>query len=282
MLCKRCGARNALVEGGLCAPCADSAFATLTGGPQRGKDRGGDGAQPLPPPLPSAPYDPYAPWVRLKSPNGLAWMVVALLAVTVALDLAAVAVGIAEYRILGDLTDGAFSGYGDLARWDDLYTLAGRGQLVLLVLTAIAFIVWFVRVRDNAQVMNPLGQSKARGWAIGGFFVPIVSFWFPRVIAHDTWRTSADELELAGKNRSGLIDLWWWLWVADQLVGRFAGSQYSSAEDFEDMGSATGTMVFSDALDLAAAVAAICFVRSLTRLQNQKVLATTPMGGERG
>ncbi|MFI7384526.1 DUF4328 domain-containing protein [Streptomyces sp. NPDC049813] len=275
MLCKRCGKNNALVEDGLCARCADAAFGSLTPAPGAG-EAGQEQLPPLPPPLPSAPYDPAARWALLRSPDRLAGLAMALLGLVIAVDLAAMAAGFAEYRFVADLAGGDWSGYDEAKaeRLDDLYVWAGRAQTAALVVTAIGFLAWFLRVRDNAHVLAPLGQSKTRVWAVLGFFVPVVSFWFPRRIALDTWHASAGGPELdRARASSGPVELWWFLWLANQFLGRLVGRYYERAESLSAIRSATAWVMAGDALDIVSAVAAILFVRSLTRLQNGRVAA---------
>nr|WP_237500063.1 DUF4328 domain-containing protein [Streptomyces sp. SID8379] len=274
-MCRRCGKNRALVEDGLCSRCADAAFAELT--PAPGREPVADA--PLPPPVPSAPYDPTARWALLRSPNRLATVAVALLCLVVAADLVAVAAGIGEYRLASDATAGDWSVLydSDARRLDDLYVWSGRIQLLTLVASAVGFIAWFLRVRDNAHVFVPSGQSKARAWVIFGFVVPIVSLWFPRRIALDTWHASAGEPEL-GRARTWMVELWWFLWLGDLFVGRFASRMDGRAETPDEIMSGIGLLVFSDVLDIVAAIAAIAFVRSLTRLQNEKVQGSTVPG----
>ncbi|WP_338699756.1 DUF4328 domain-containing protein [Streptomyces sp. Q6] len=277
MLCRKCGKSHALVEDGLCAACADAAFAALKAAPGSRKD---EGERPLPPPLPSAPYDPTARFSLLRSPNGFATAAVVLLCLVIVADLGSVAAGVAEYRFASDLASGDWSGFSesDLDRVDDLYTLAGRAQMLTLVAAAIGFIAWFLRVRDNAHALAPFGQSKARAWAIFGFFVPVVCLWFPRRIAHDTWQASADGLDFSRKEaRVGSIDRWWFLWLLNLLLGWTANRSYNDAESIDAIKSATGALIFSDAVDIVSAVAAILFVRALTRLQNLRVLGRPTM-----
>ncbi|MEU6840527.1 DUF4328 domain-containing protein [Streptomyces sp. NPDC046716] len=270
MLCKRCGKNQALVEDGLCSRCAAAVVAELT--PAPGPEPVADA--PLPPRAPSAPYDPGARWALLRSPNGLATLAVALLCLVAASDLASVLAGIGEYRFLADAATGDWSRLdsADARRVDELYVWSGRIQLLALAASAAGFIAWFLRVRDNAHVFLPSGQSKARAWAIFGFFVPVVSLWFPRRIALDTWHASAAEPEL-GRGRAWMVDLWWFLWLGDLLIGRFAANMYDSAETLEETTSATGLVIFADSLDIVAAGVAVAFVRTLTGLQNQRVQA---------
>src|SRR5262249_23216662 len=50
------------------------------------------------------------------------------------------------------------------------------GWLLLYLLVGPLFLVWFYRARKNADGRGQ-EQRWTRGWAIGAWFVPIVSFW---------------------------------------------------------------------------------------------------------
>ncbi|MEV3860326.1 DUF4328 domain-containing protein [Streptomyces sp. NPDC050095] len=271
MLCERCKKNDGLLVDGLCAQCADES-GTLGADPPAGL--------PVAPPVAAAQgatYDPRAAWALLRSPNGLATVATVLLGLVVLADVGAVAAGIAEYRMVSALMDGTAVYDADASHTEDLYILAGRAQTGALIVTAIGFIAWFLRVRDNAHVFAPQGQSKARAWAIFGFLVPVVSLWFPRRIALDSWHASAGGLEPdRGQSTSMVVETWWFLFLGNMLVGRLAGSMYSNAETLAEARTATGVVMFSDVLDIVSAGAAIVFVRSLTRLQNQKVTAAHP------
>ncbi|MGW6141879.1 DUF4328 domain-containing protein [Streptomyces sp. NPDC055144] len=211
----------------------------------------------------------------LKSPVGVSMAVVVLLGVTIAIDLFALWVGFEQRSLAADFVAGHFSAgsEADADRIDSLYAAAGVAQLCALVATAVVFIVWFRRVRVNAEVFRPDGHSRSRGWASWGWFVPFVNLWAPRQVATDTWDASVPEAGLIPQKHSHtVINSWWSLWLLGNVIGRFAGSQYDKAEGIGEIKTATEMLMLSDALDVAAAVAAIMFVRSLTRMQNEKAL----------
>ncbi|WP_329434191.1 DUF4328 domain-containing protein [Streptomyces sp. NBC_01280] len=211
----------------------------------------------------------------LKSPVGVSMAVVVLLGVTIAIDLFALWVGFEQRSLAADFVAGHFSAgsEADADRIDSLYAAAGIAQLCAIAATAVVFIVWFRRVRINAEVFRPDGHSRSRGWASWGWFVPFVNLWAPRQVATDTWDASLPEAGLIPRKDShAVINLWWSLWLLGNVIGRFAGSQYDKAESIGEIKTATEMLMLSDALDVAAAVAAIMFVRSLTRMQNEKAL----------
>ncbi|MFJ2767474.1 DUF4328 domain-containing protein [Streptomyces sp. NPDC087300] len=257
MLCKECQLNTATTSEGLCDVCVTVA------------------AHAAPPPA-AVPVPGGGPAVWLRSPVGLGRAVMALLAVVIVVDLYALWADAAVRGVMDDLISGEYD--EDIARdaefADNLYTAAAGAQLVALVATCVVFLVWFHRVRVNAEAFDPHIHSKSRGWTVGGWFVPVVNLWFPRRIAIDIWDASGDRsrsLEApADRETPGLINAWWTLWLLSIMAGRYAGRRYSAAEEPEEINSALTAIMVSDALDLVAAVLAIVFVHRLTRMQDQK------------
>jgi hypothetical protein len=86
-----------------------------------------------------------------------------------------------------------------------LVELAGLAGLILLVL----FMLWAFRA---AQLASRLGlpARHSPGWAIGGFFVPVINLWFP-------YQSVVDTLP-PGHPRRGVVG-WWWAAFLLQGVG---------------------------------------------------------------
>ncbi|MER7345791.1 DUF4328 domain-containing protein [Streptomyces aurantiacus] len=219
---------------------------------------------------------------RLRSPVGLGWAVVVLLGLVILADLYALWAGTVQRGVMDDIIAGEY-GAGiqrDLERADSLYDYSGIAQISALVATCAVFLVWFHRVRVNAEVFEPHIHHKTRGWTIGAWFVPVVNFWFPRRIALDIWDASSDRsvaldrtLTLdptASRAPHPLLNAWWTVWVANLLIARVTYQVYVGAEEAEEIKSALTGVMFSDVLDIAAAVLAIVFVLRLTRMQDLK------------
>ncbi|MFE0733995.1 DUF4328 domain-containing protein [Streptomyces sp. NPDC058855] len=204
----------------------------------------------------------------LRNPKDLAFAVSALLGATVLADALGLFAASELWTAATDSTPGDVSAL-DLA----LALLTGTAllQLLLLVATGTVFIVWFHRLRLNAEVWAGDFQSRTPGWAVGGWFVPVAGFWIPRAIAADIWRASRPDP--SAPDRRGeflLLDGWWLVFVADVVLGRVAAWRLGRAETFEAYASATWWLLASGALGMAAAVLAILFVRRLTSMQHAK------------
>ncbi|SEE69018.1 DUF4328 domain-containing protein [Streptomyces sp. Ag109_O5-10] len=224
-----------------------------------------------PAPVPAAGS---TPGLWLRSPVGLGWAAAVLLGAVVAADLFAVWANFLRYDVMGDLVDGETGAAVFLRadRADALVRLAAQAHAVSMVACVIVYLCWFQRVRANAQVFDPLRQSMSPRWAIGGWFVPIASLWFPRRITLDIWDASSPR----GAARSHrLVNAWWTLWLVALFAGRLA-----STESDDDLGVAwdqavSVELLIAHALDLAAAVLAVLLVVRLTRMQHEKAMAGT-------
>ncbi|MET9541135.1 DUF4328 domain-containing protein [Streptomyces sp. NPDC006553] len=208
----------------------------------------------------------------LRNPNGLSYAVVALLAGNLLFD---VLLGAIELRFLfsdstADSFDPAVFGALDL---NVAYSMA----FTLYVATGIVFIVWFHRLRKNAQVWAGDLQSRKPGWAIGGWFIPIGNLWIPRGIAVDVWRASRRHPYAAdGARELVLLNAWWVFWAADMVLDRISAQLYKAAETADAYVTASAWSLAGYGVDVVAAVLAILFVRRLTSMQHTKATGMIP------
>ncbi|WP_431961677.1 DUF4328 domain-containing protein [Actinacidiphila sp. bgisy160] len=230
-------------------------------------------------PPPGAPYPTPAGLPAntsvLRSPLGLATAVVVLLSLVIVVDVLAIAAEAGRYALMGTAVadELATVDQSALSR-SDLWTgNAAALQLLALVATGVVFIVWFHRVRSNGEVFAPKGFEKSRGWAIGGWFIPIAFFWIPSRIARETWVASSQTTQ-DGRLRpadSGPVAYWWGAWVAVQLLHLLSALVTNENSVYaDDLRDAAGFAIAADAVDILAAVLAILFVRKLTAMQHRK------------
>jgi hypothetical protein len=122
-------------------------------------------------------------------------------------------------------------------------SIAGAGPFLdlfgyLLVGTAIAFLIWLWRARDNVDVLYspfapPPGapvagpHRRSPGWVVCSWFCPIVQFWYPLQVVEDVARAS-EPPDQPGVARSGriraLLYTWWATWCAFWVIVVGGGS----------------------------------------------------------
>ncbi|WP_328942952.1 DUF4328 domain-containing protein [Streptomyces sp. NBC_00250] len=209
--------------------------------------------------------------LTLRNPNGLSHAVVALLGGNIFFD---VLLGLADVRDLAaDETE-----YFDSTRFGPLdLNLVYSLSFTLYVATGIVFIIWFHRLRKNAEVWAGDLQTRKPGYAIGGWFIPIGNFWIPRAVAVEIWRASRWEPYAAdGKRELTLLNTWWTCWIVGTVVNWTSGQMFKTAETTGDYDAASRWSLAGFGLDIVAAVLAILVVRRLTSMQHAKATGMIP------
>ncbi|WTW95650.1 DUF4328 domain-containing protein [Streptomycetaceae bacterium NBC_01309] len=228
---------------------------------------------------------------QIKSVGGLATALYVLLGASM---VAAALYAVASFRraeLLDDLLNDEYRvvSVADLESADDFVALAAILYLVLMVGTAVVFVIWFFRARKNVGLFGLHQPSLGQGWAIGGWFCPVVAFWFPAWIAHDIWKGSdaSRGARDIGKplGRSVLITCWWvpfmLSWVLDQFGGFGLGddSALDSTEAVDDLMLADRLSGFAEVCTVIAGVFAILLVRRITALQYERTAQLWAMSG---
>ncbi|MBD0741475.1 DUF4328 domain-containing protein [Streptomyces sp. CBMA152] len=211
------------------------------------------------------------PNVVLRSPVGLAMATSVLLGVAAATDAFALYAGVVRHRVTGDLLARSSD---EINRADDLYDVAGTAQMVAVAAPAVVFIIWFHRVRSNADVFAQDVCTRSRGWAVGGWFVPLGNCWIPYTIAREIWTASAQRAPDGSWREvsAAPVKRWWVMWVTALVLLRVGSTMQNHAHSPAALQRATDVMFVCDLLMLTAAVLAIVFVRKLTAMQHTKAV----------
>ncbi|WP_372411405.1 DUF4328 domain-containing protein [Streptomyces luteireticuli] len=231
-------------------------------------------AQPAPPAHAAPPYAP-APRLpaHLASPEGLARAAVVLLGVCALTDVLSLFAGYTMLGVANRMVDNpGFVTQDEVDRADLLEAGSGLVQTLALLASAVVFVIWFRRVRINAEVFRPDGHRMRRGWAVWAWITPAVCLWFPKKMANDVWAASLPYGPDGSPRRAPrtVMNWWWGLWIATLVLGRASGRMYIRAESPEEIRQAVVALMVSDVLDIVAAVVAVLFVRRLTALQHEK------------
>lgn len=140
--------------------------------------------------------------------------------------------------------------------------------MLTFLATAVVFLVWFRRVRLNAEVFDAYAQPMRPGWSIGAWFIPVANSFLPYRVASGIWTASTP----AGRPMASraLLNAWWAGLIGSRLFGVWAERRYAAAEEVDEVLDAFGLVIAADVLDVAAAVLAILFVRRLTAMQGER------------
>jgi len=198
-------------------------------------------------------------------------LVIALLAVTILVDLIAAVVDFGQLSLLQGLRDGERVTFAEATASDDRVGTVGIIQLVLLVITAIAFLLWYSRAYRNVIALGIRDPRYGTRWAVGSWFVPIVNLFRPKTVMNDIYRGSDPEMaygdpSFASRPVDSLLHWWWGLWIGGNIVARFAATSgdLESATTIDRVINAAKAYVASDLIDAVAATLALLVVKKIT------------------
>ncbi|HJQ33520.1 MAG TPA: DUF4328 domain-containing protein [Pyrinomonadaceae bacterium] len=159
-----------------------------------------------------------------------------------------------------------------------LQFFVGLGNVLVYVALVVAFLVWLHRASKNVPA---LGNQKSKveftpGWAVGWFFIPLANLVMPYRAVREVWeksdpavRTEADRL-FTPPSSGGLLLAWWICWIASNVASNIAVRLQADARTADAVRALSGVMIFSDLLDILAAVLAFLVVRGLDRRQRER------------
>lgn len=153
----------------------------------------------------------------------------------------------------------------DLEGIDELRASFGWLQIAAYVAAGVLFLVWFYRVRINTGLLNPSEPRRGPGWAIGGWFCPVVNLWFPVQIMFDAVRSVP--AWATGRRPGGALVGWWWgLWLAGLVMNRIVAAT-DDPDTMPEVRRWLTMLVAMDAVGVVSAVLAIVLVARLTAVQ---------------
>jgi hypothetical protein len=90
------------------------------------------------------------------------------------------------------------------------------GEGIVLLVAAVLFLLWFRRAYRNLEALGARRLRFSGGWAVGAWFVPLLSLVRPKQLLNDVWRASDPGLPLDedGSWRRQPVPsvlTWWWL-----------------------------------------------------------------------
>lgn len=186
-----------------------------------------------------------------------------LLIATVVLAAVGILSGLAQVELISRAAQGIAN--AELTANDSRQQAIGALQLLVLVATAVAFLVWFHRAHGNLDVVSSMKRIYTPGWAVGSFFLPFLNLWWPLEAMRELWQGT---MSSGSTSTPALIGWWWGLFIASNFVPILL-IPLSSPETptLPDVEIASWLQILTAGLDIPAAILAIVLVGRITRRQ---------------
>ena len=189
----------------------------------------------------------------------------AVLVVFVAIALISIAATVSdllEIDLMNRVVDGGSSSDADATANDSRQSIVGVIQFASLIAGAIVFIRWLTAANRNADVVAPGTRRYGHGWAIGSWFVPILSLWRPKQIVNDVWR--AGGRDAADAEPGALLALWWAAVIISNWLANVSARTVFGEQTAEEIRNGDVALAISDGIDIVGAILAILVVRAVS------------------
>lgn len=208
--------------------------------------------------------------VVFRDPRRITNTLKIILWIVLVLDVVAAISSLFEYQLLQQIQSGAISGSAMTAAADAddaRQRIIGLGQIILFVITVVAFGRWIYVLHSNKAPLGATGLRFSPGWSVGWFFIPFANLWKPYQAMKELWLVSADPLHWQQQRRSALLPWWWTMWLVSNVLGQISFRLGVSASDISTIFAANIADILSDSCSAALEIIAIVLVGRIATMQ---------------
>jgi hypothetical protein len=196
-----------------------------------------------------------------------------MLGIVVLADLLGAAADLAQLAVAQDMLAGELVTLERLREIDDQIGVSGTLQLGAYLLAVIAFLLWYARAYRNGIALGARPPRYGTRWAVAYWFIPFVNLVRPKQVMNDIWRGSDPEMPAEDpgffkRAVTPMLTFWWAGLLIASLAGRIAWN--FDVENAKGLEGQAQIYLFSDLLDIAAAILAATIVWKATERQQER------------
>ena len=140
------------------------------------------------------------------------------------------------------------------------------------MVTGVFFLIWIYRAHKNLKALGATDLKYSPGWAIGGFFIPVLNIVRPYQVVAEIWRGSGiDARRSAGawayESTPVFIGLWWGLWLLSGFLDSLSVVMIFGAGQTDQMMVASRSRIVYYLISIACAALAMSVVLKINARQ---------------
>ena len=189
-----------------------------------------------------------------------------------------------QIQLVNRIIRGDFVTMAEVLTNDDRQATIGLVYTVVLIITGILFLMWIHRAHRNLPSLGNTNLKYSPGWAVGWFFVPILSLWKPYQVTTEIWKASDpttdinDSTAWKKSSASSIISSWWFLFLVSVLIGNILVRFVLQAETLSEILTVSWWSFIMGVIDIVIAILTILIVRNIDQRQQMKnQLSRTPL-----
>jgi hypothetical protein len=225
-------------------------------------------------PDPAKPETKFVSYHFLLDPTGLTRFLQRLLWLSVAVACIALVDDVAEFVQvqIGQLSP------DQVANNDPIQVVVGLLQSGLGIVTGITFLKWIYRAYKNIKGFGAEGLRFSPGWAVGYYFIPILSLIRPVQVMSEIWRASDDPGNWRQRPGSWLIASWWTLFLLYTGVTQVSLEIAFQASTNDQWTLAAVLAILGDLFSIPLSIATLRLITEIYR--RQEVLVEGVIAGD--
>lgn len=209
--------------------------------------------------------------VGFRDPTVLTRALVMLLWIIIAADAAGIVSSGLTVMLLESIQQHAYASI-EAARADALANdarqhLIGTLQIILAIVTAIAFFCWVYRANANARQLGAAGMDSSPGWAVGSFFIPLMNLWMPYRAMREIWQASAAPGDWKNHPGGVIVPVWWAFFLLSSVAGQVALFLAKSGHDMSSLIVAAYAAMICNGITVVGRLVTLVLVGQIHRMQ---------------
>ncbi|MCL5246427.1 DUF4328 domain-containing protein [Cellulophaga sp. 20_2_10] len=197
---------------------------------------------------------------RAKIAQALIWVVMAL-------DAASAFSSYLQYNLLLLLKNEEYVSDLVLDSNDNREQIIALMYLVAFVVSIVTFLRWFRRAYYNLNIR--VNCSHFEWWAVGAWFVPIISLFRPYQIMKEMDLKTTNLINSKTNNQVKsdvtVIGLWWALWIISNYIGQYLFKMVSKIQTIDGFLNSTLVEIINSILGVVLAVVTVVTIRSYSK-----------------
>lgn len=193
-----------------------------------------------------------------------------------AVDAVALYTGYSLLHLADEAQQGASVLFVDLEAAENRHALVGMIQLAAYLVAGIVFIRWFHRAYANLPAVGVEKLRHRTGWAIGAWFVPLLSLVWPKRMADEIWTGSDPD---SGNPESvkvpGLVGAWWRTFIIGGVLVGIGSNMAGGAETYQQFEIGAMLEFIGNLLGIASGVLAYLVVDRTSERQQKRAAKLT-------
>ncbi len=206
-----------------------------------------------------------------------------MLYIQIVVAAVSIVTGYLEYKFLSDIQYGIYVSHekamADGEASDQRQAIVAIAYIVVFIILGFLSLRWIHRANYNARQLGAENMKFSSGWSIGYYFVPIMTFWKPYQAMKEIWKASKNPLDWKSQDASGILPIWWTLWIISTILGQAIFRSSIKAEELQELLTLNIVTQVSNFLDIPLALVFLSMVNSIHGMQTSH-LANADNTGE--